>query len=51
MHSKTYIPKNSNEKGKMHSKTYITKNPDGRGISELELNNFYKNFGYVECTV
>ena len=51
MHSKTSISKNSNEKGKMHSKTYIPKNPDGRGISELELNNFYKNYREVECTV
>ena len=38
-------------KGRMHSKTYIPKNPDERGISELELNNFYKNFDDVKCTV
>lgn len=38
-------------KGKMHSKTYIPKNPDGRGISELELNNFYKNFREIEYTI
>jgi len=43
--SRKYVQDN---KGKYHSKSYVPKDKNQRGISELELNNFHKYFSSID---